>query len=116
MLELYHHFFIEFCDVKNFENFEMVTDSLYLVLAEKELEYCIRTEKKAEWEHLRSMTCTDSLTADAGEFFSRKVLGQAQKHDKIVPGLLKEGFRCNEMLCLCSKIYCCSDFTAKKLG
>ena len=31
------------------------------------------------------------------------------------PGLFKEEFRCTEMLCLCSKTYCCYDITCNKL-
>ena len=31
------------------------------------------------------------------------------------PGLFKEEFRCTEMLCLCSKTYCCYDVTSSKL-
>ena len=42
MLELYYNFFIRFCDVNKFEELEMDTDSLYLAVAEKELEDCIR--------------------------------------------------------------------------
>ena len=42
MLELYYNFFTRFCDVNKFEGLEMDTDSLYLALAEKELEDCIR--------------------------------------------------------------------------
>ena len=48
MLELYYNFFTRFCDVNKFEELEMDTDSLYLALAEKELEDCIRPEMKAE--------------------------------------------------------------------
>ena len=35
MLELYYNFFDRFCDVNNFEELEMETDSLYLALSEK---------------------------------------------------------------------------------
>ena len=52
MLEQYYKFFIRICDVYKFEELEMDTDSLYLVLAEKELEGCIRPEMKAEWQWL----------------------------------------------------------------
>ena len=41
-LELNYNFFTRFCDVNKFEELEMDKDSLYLVLAEKELEDCIR--------------------------------------------------------------------------
>ena len=48
MLELYYNFFTRFCDVNKFEELETDTDSLYLALAEKELEECIRPEMRAE--------------------------------------------------------------------
>ena len=48
MLELYYDFFTRFCDVNKFEELEMDTNSLYLALAEKELEDCIRPEMRAE--------------------------------------------------------------------
>ena len=43
----------------------MDTDSLFLALAEKELEDCIRTEMRADWQRLRSNDCVYSFTADA---------------------------------------------------
>ena len=57
MLELYYNFFTRFCDVNKFEELEMDTDSLYLALAEKELEDCIRPEMKTEWQRLQSKDC-----------------------------------------------------------
>ena len=72
MLELYYNFFTRFCDVNNFEELEMDTGSLYLALAEKELQDCIRPELKAEWQRLRSNDCVDSFTAVAvANFFPR---------------------------------------------
>ena len=53
MLELYYNFFTRFCDVNKFEELEMDTDSLYLALAEKEIEDCIRAEMRVEWQRLR---------------------------------------------------------------
>ena len=53
MLEPYYNFFTRFCDVNNFEELEMDTDSLYLALAENKLEDCIRAEMRAEWQRLR---------------------------------------------------------------
>ena len=89
----------------------MDTYSLYLALAEKELEDCIRPKMKAKWERLRSKDCTDSFTADAvgAKFFPRRCCDKHKKHDKSEPGLFKEEFRCTEMLCLCGKTYCCYD-------
>ena len=37
------------------------------------------------------------------------------KHDKRVPGIIKEEFRCTEMICLCSKTYCCFDQCTDKI-
>ena len=116
MLELYYNFFTRFCDVNKFEELEMDTDSLYLALAEKELEDCIRPEMRAEWQRLRSNDSVDSFTADAvANFFPRTCCVKHKQHDEREPGLFKEEFRCTEMLCLCSKTYCCFDVTSNKL-
>ena len=116
MLELYYKFFTRFCDVNNFEELEMDTDSLYLGLAENELEDCIRAEMRAEWQRLRSNYCVDNFTAAAvTNFFPRTCCVKHKKHDKREPGLFKEEFRFTEMLCLCSKTYCCYDVTSNSL-
>ena len=64
MLELSSNFFTRFYDVNKFEELEMDTDSLNLALAEKELENCIGTEVRGEWQRLRSNDCVDSFSAD----------------------------------------------------
>ena len=103
MLELYYNFFTRFCDVNKFEQLEKDTDSLYLALAEKELEDCVRPEMRAEWQRLRSNDCVDSFSADAVPIFSpRTRCVKNKQHDSREPGLLKEGLRCTEMFCLCS--------------
>ena len=103
MLELYYDFFTKFCNVNKFEDLEMDTDSLYLALAEKELEDRIRAEMRAEWQSLRSNDCVNSFTADAvANFFPRTCCAKHKQLDKREPGLFKEEFRCTEMLCLCS--------------
>ena len=113
MLELYYNFFTRFCDVNKFEELEIDTDSLYIALAEKKLEDCIRCEMRAEWQTLRSNDCADSFTADAvAKFFPRTSCVKLKQHNKIGPGLFAEEFRCTEMLCLCSECY---DVTSKKL-
>ena len=72
MLELYYNFFTRLCDVNKFEDLETDTDSMYLALAEKELEDCIRLEMRAEGQRLRSNDCVDSFTVDAlANFFPR---------------------------------------------
>ena len=57
LLELCYNFFNRFCDQNKFEELEMDTYLLYLSLAEKELEDCIRPEKRAEWQWLIKWLC-----------------------------------------------------------
>ena len=93
----------------------MDTDSLYLALSEKELYDCIREESNAELSLLRTEDCKDDFTANATtNFFPRTCCTKHMKHDKREPGLFKEEFRCTEMLCLCSKTYCCYDSNSNK--
>ena len=110
MLELYYNFFDKFCDKNKYEELEMDTDSLYLALAEENLEDCIRRDMLDEWKNLRRNDCNDQFKADStGNFFPRNCCDKHIKHDKREPGLFKEEFRCTEMYCLCSKTYCCYD-------
>ena len=113
MLELYYNSFTRFYDVNKFEVLEMDTDSLYFALAEKELEDCIRPEMRADWCSLPSNDWVDNFPADAVVSFSpRTCCVKHRQHDKRGPGLFKEEFKCTEMLCLCSKTYCCYDVTS----
>ena len=115
MLEPYYNFFERFCDDNNFEEVEMDTDSLYLALSEKEFYDCIREESKVEWELTRTQDCKDDFTASATtNLFPRTCCAKHKKHDKQELGLFKKEFRCTEMLCLCSKTYCCYDFNSNK--
>ena len=101
-------FFERFSDTEKYEKLEMDTDSLYLALSEENLEDLILPEKRNEWETIRSRDCTDSFSANAiGNFFPRTCCTAHKKHDKREPGLFKQEFKCSEMLCLCSKTYCC---------
>ena len=71
---------------------------------------------RAEWQRLRSNDCVDSFTADAvANFFPGACCVKHKQHDKREPGLLKEEIGCTEMLCLCSRIYCCYDFTSNNI-
>ena len=110
MLELYYNFSKKFCDIEKYEELEMDSDYLFLALSEENLEDIILPEKTNEWEAIRSRDCTDSFTANAtGNFFPGTCCTAHKKHDKREPGLFKGEFRCSEMLCLCSKSYCCYD-------
>ena len=113
--ELYYNFFTKFCDVNKFEELEMDRDSLYLALAEEEQEDCIRPERRAEWQRLRSNDCVDSFTADAVAIFFSQTCVKHKQQPKREPGLFKEEFGCTEMLCRCGKTNCCYDVTSKKL-
>ena len=117
MFELYYNFFTRFRDVNKFEELEKYTDSLYLALAEKEMEDFIRPEMRAEWQRLRSNDLVDSFTADTvAFFFPTTCCVKHKQHDKREPGLFKEEFSCTEMLCICSKTYCCYDVSSNKLN
>ena len=88
----------------------MDTDSLYLALSEENREDVILPEKRAERNQRRPIDCTDSNTANSTDnFFPRSTCKAREKHDKREPGLIKEEFRCTEMLCWSSKTYCCYD-------
>ena len=116
LLELYYNFFTKLCDVTKFEELEMDTDSLYLALAGKELEDCIGPEMRSQWQRLRSNDCDDNFTADAvANFIPLTCYVKHKHHDKREPGLFKEEFSCTEVLCLCSKTYCCYDVTSNKI-
>ena len=69
MLELYYNFFHKYCDENKFEELEMDTDSLYLALAEDNLDDCILPEKKAQWTLIRRNNCRDDFIADADKNF-----------------------------------------------
>ena len=93
----------------------MDTHSLYLALSEENWEDDILPEKRNEWEAIRLPDCTDSFTAIATvNFFQTTCCTAHKKQDKREPGLFKEEFGCSEMLCLCSKTYCCWDWTSNK--
>ena len=64
---------------------------------------------------MRTEDCKDDFTANATtNFFPGNCCTKHIKHDKREPGLFKKEFRCTEMLCLCSKTYCCYDFNSNK--
>ena len=116
MIELYYKFFHKFCDVNNFKEVELNTDSLYLALAEENLDECILSSKRAEWTEKQSNDCRDDFRADAkNNFFPRTCCSKHEKHDKREPGLFKEEFKCTAMLCLWSITYWCYDCKRQKI-
>ena len=115
MFELYlgrikklYYFFL-CCDKNKFEELEMFTDTRYQTFAKENLEDCILPEKKAEWLKICRNDCWDNSIADAKKnFFPCAGCGSLKKYDEREPDLFKAEFRCTEMLCLCSKTYCCN--------
>ena len=115
MLELYNNFFDKFCDIQKFEELEIDTDSLHLALAHENSYDCIRPEMRSIWNEIRSDDCTETFRADSTcNFFPRTCCHKHVKHNRREPGLFKEEFRCTEMLCLCSKTYCCDNSVTNK--
>ena len=107
MLELYYNFFDKFCDVNILEGMEMDTGSLCLALAEENLYDCIQPEKRDIWEKIRENDCKDSFKADAkSNFFPRTC---CSIHKSMISRSRDCSKRNLEMLCLCSKTYCCYD-------
>ena len=85
-------------------------------LAEEELEDCIRPGMIAERQRLRPNDFVGSFTANAvANCFPRSCCVKHKHYDNREPRLFKEGLSCTEMICLCSKIYCCYDVTTSKL-
>ena len=112
-LELYYNVFERSFD--KIEELEMDTGSLCLALSEKELYDCIREESKLDRELLRTQDCKDNFTANTTKkFFPRTCYREHKKHDKREPGLFQVEFWCRELLCLCSKTYCCYDSNSNK--
>ena len=79
-VDLYYKLFTEFCDTDKYEEMEMDTDSLYLTLSEKEVSDRIRSEKRQQWNLLRSKDCKKSLTPDTcRKFFSQTCCAKHKK-------------------------------------
>ena len=103
---------------------EMDTESLYIALAHDSLEDCIKTDMREVWNNIRMNDCSNTFAVDSSNnFFPRTCCSKHVKHDKREPGLFREEFRCTEMICLCTKTYCCFDqstdnikFSSKELN
>ena len=94
----------------------MDTNSHYLALSEENLEDVMLLEKRSEWDQLRSKDCTDNFTVNATDNFSPELAvmpTEKMTRDREL-GLFREEFRCAEMLCHCSKTYCCYDKQTNK--
>ena len=117
MLELCDNFFTNFWEVNNFEELEKATDSMFLALAEKELENFIRCEKKTGWERLRSEDCTDSFTGNRVRDFFPEMCCDNHKKNTTSENVLSSKRRSSvwKCFCLCSKNYYSYDATSNNL-
>ena len=79
----------------------MDTDSLYMALAQTSLEDCIKAELKETWNTIQKNDCSNDMSAKStSSLFPRTCCERHIKHDQREFGLLKEEFRCNEMICV----------------
>ena len=76
---------------------------------------CVQEESKVEWELMRTEDCKSDFTANATtNFVPRTCCTKHKKHDKREPVFFKEEIRCTEIMCLCSKTYCCYGSNSSK--
>ena len=116
LLELFYNFFHKYCNENKFENLEMSADSLYLFIAEGNLKDFILPDKKTQWSgrKIKKTVETTLKLMPSKKIFPRTCCAGHKKHDKRETGLIKEGIRCTELLCLCSKTYYCYDSKSDK--
>ena len=69
MMELYYNFFHKYCDENEFEKVEIDTDSMYLALAEDNLDDCIIPAGKTQWTLICRNDCRYDFQADAKKSF-----------------------------------------------
>ena len=93
----------------------MDTGSLYIALAHDNLYLCFRPARKGEWESLREKGYDYFFRADASNiFWPEKCYSRQNKHNSWGPELNKEKIMCIEMICFCSKTYCCYNYNSNK--
>ena len=77
----------------------MDTDSLYLALADDNRDDCTFPVKKAQRTQISRNECKAIFIDDAKKnFLNRTCCAVNEKLDKREPGLIKEEFRCFEMM------------------
>ena len=110
MLEVFYNFFRKFFDFNSCEEMEMDRDSFYQAVAHDPLEYCIKPDMRENWNNIRMNDCSKTFAAySSNNFYPRTCCFKHIKHDKREPDLFKEEFHCTQVICLCSKTYCCFD-------
>ena len=88
----------------------MDTDSLHLALSEENWNVFLFSKNELNGSNYFLKVALLTLLRVLPTFFSPRTCCNAnKKQNKREPGLFKEEFRCAQMLCLCSKTYCCYD-------
>lgn len=105
LLKFYYSFLIKSVGFQNFEHLETDTDSSYIALASETLEGSILPEMKAEFQSSLLDHCNDNYVLTEDSWFARTCCKKHNQFDSRTPGIMKEEWRGNKMICLCSKSY-----------
>jgi hypothetical protein len=115
MLDFYYNFIDKNIDRSDFELLEMDTDNNYFAFSEDSIGKLIKPEMKEVYEKDKY----NFLPSESGElhptFQVDGIKFNYAQYDKRTPGLFKEEETTDKMICLCSKMYCCSDLDEKKI-
>ena len=129
MLEFYYDLLDTFVPRDDFQLAEMDTDSLYMALSTDSLEEAVRPELRerffreyALWfpglvcdEHIPDLVAHKVHGAPEPPA-DRPCCSSRRRYDKRRPGVFKEEFRGDGMVCLCSKTYYCFGARGDKLS
>ena len=98
----------QFFDADKPEELEMDTNSLHFALSEENMGDIVLSLKRNQWNALRLRDSTENFTANATDsFFPSLCSNREKKHKKPEPAFFTEELRCEEVLCLWRKTYCC---------
>ena len=95
MLEFYFDFLDKFIDRSDFQYCYMDTDSAYVAFSSDNVEDLIKPEMREEYQKVKY------------DFFPRDDTPEHINYDKRTPGLFKEEYRGDGIICLSSKMYYC---------
>jgi hypothetical protein len=118
MLNFYYKFIDKYIDRSDFKSLEMGTDSNYFAFSEDSIEKLIKPKMRVEYENDKyifppseSNELHPTFQVDGIRF----TYAQYDKRKPGSPGLFKVETTKDKMIPLCSKMYCASDFTEKKI-
>jgi hypothetical protein len=114
MLDFYYNFIDKYIDGSDFELLEMDTDSNCFAFLEDSIEKLIKPEMKEEYENDKYNFLPSESEELHPTFQVDGIKFNYAQYDKRTPGLFKTEETTDKMICLCSKMYCCSDLDEKK--